>query len=303
MSGEAYEEDDLEVGHGGSVGSENETERDEPGTTTEHKEVNRDDLKTLLETEKRQRAAAESRLQSVERERDQYRGTSTHNQNVALDQALVAREARKEQARKDLADAWSNGEFEKAAKVQEEIANLAVEVADIKRQKADVERQVKQPPQQRQTQQREDDIDMSVYSNAQRDWINRNPEYKRDGTVRNRVAAAHYLAEADGVAVDSREYFERMDAAVKPPQQARQRAPEREDTGEMPVQRRGSDASEGRRDSTTIKLTREEREHADITMPDAPERPMKDSGGNIIEDRYTRYFKAKQRLTREGRFK
>jgi hypothetical protein len=74
------------------------------------------------------------------------------------------------------------------------------------------------------------------------EWIRAHPDCITDPAKNKRMLAAHYAAVADGIEVDSDDYFERIEKGVKPVQQ-RQQQKETQKDGERP-------AGDGRRPSS-----------------------------------------------------
>jgi hypothetical protein len=150
-----------------------------------------------------------------------------------------------------------------------------------------------------------DGVDLAQYSPAQRRWIRDNPEFMTDPKLRAKTYAGHQLAVAEGVDVDSPEYFEIIDQTVHGRRKAaaekedeepppRQRAP----STDVPVTRR-TPASPTRQQP--IKLTAEEREAADITLGDRPETGYADKNGQWVPSRYEVYAVRRGQLKAQGR--
>lgn len=281
--------------------------------------VNTDDLAELLRQAKAEKAAllaekvsVEQRASRAERERDEARGTAVTQGEarfLAEEAAIAGRIASNEQEatrlEKDQATALSEGRFEDAAKISRQMAKIEAQVQKdtdyatfLSTKREEVRQQAAAQPAQQQTQ----GVDLSQYSAKQRAWIDRHPEYLTDERLRQKAAAGHYAAVADGIEVDTPEYFERIDeiAGLKQDEeQPRQRQkPQYDDAGDLPVTRNGSPGTT-RRDGS-IRLSPDEREAADMAFSDTP---VDDYVVNGVTKpgRYKMYARNKEALKREGR--
>jgi hypothetical protein len=287
-------EDHGAVANGGAIGDE--------------------DVHALLakEREHRQRAEAERDAERSNRSRAEA-AASTHAtaRFDAEDQAITARLESAEAAalglRKEYATALAEGQFDQAAEIQDKMAELRAKQVQDRQYKTwlagEKERATKTQPE------RQDGVDLAQYSAAQRAWIRKNPEFMEDEKLRARTFAGHQLAVAEGVTVDSPEYFEIIDEMVargkpsrrqpvededEPVQQPRRREP----PNDMPVTRRMPQQAERRQ--REVKLSADEMEAADVTLPDIPVQGRHDKDGNWISGRYERYVIQRNKLRERG---
>jgi hypothetical protein len=136
---------------------------------------------------------------------------------------LAAAEAESKSAKQAMVTAHEAGDFVAVADAQERIADARARVQRLQEAKADLEDSTKRKPDEqvrRQPQRDEGTVDpvetfargMSQRSAA---WIRSHPECITDPKLNARMLAAHNLAIADDVKVDSDEYFRRIDDGIK----------------------------------------------------------------------------------------
>lgn len=279
-----------------------------------HEAVSDEDLRELLSRERAQRQTAQQRVQQAERERDEARGSAS----TAVEQRWVAEEAGLDaaaQAAESEAEGWeariaqltADGSFVEAAKAHRALARAEAQISLVGQKKqwlADAremaKQQAKAPPEQQDP--------LARYSPKQRAWINDHPEFVTDQRYQYRVAAAHNSAMAEGITMDSPEYFAHIDAAIAPRRQQRQEPEDdgyeaeppprrRESGGALPVTRRPPNS--GTRPGE-VRLSAEQREAADDVLGHLPiEDRMQD--GNLVPGRYRRYAELQLQLKRQGR--
>jgi hypothetical protein len=272
-----------------------------------------EDVHALLakEREHRQRAEAERDAERSNRSRAEA-AASTHAtaRFDAEDQAITARLESAEAAalglRKEYATALAEGQFDQAAEIQDKMAELRAKQVQDRAHKAwlasEKDRIRAQPAQ-------SEGVDLSLFTDEQRAWIRKNPEFMVNERMRARTMAGHQLAVADGIAVDSPEYFEVINEMVargrvarrqpvededEPVQQPRRREP----PNDMPVTRRMPQQAERRQ--REVKLSADEMEAADVTLPDIPVQGRHDKDGNLVSGRYERYVIQRNKLRERG---
>lgn len=249
-------------------------------------------LTAQLDTERNARSAAETRAHSANTGRFEAEETAVKTRIEAADAAALGMRAK-------YAEALSEGRFEDAAQVQDEMAELRAKQGQDKQYQAwlgsEKERLSKAPPVQ---QQQEQGLNLANYTPGQRKWIKANPDFMTDVKLRQKTEALHSLAVADGIEIDSDEYFEVINQALgkkkpvaqvededeEPPPPPRKRAP----PTDMPVTRR-TEANGQPTGRKSVSLTADQREAADMTMPDLPVQGAYNKDGNWVAGRYERY--------------
>lgn len=266
-----------------------------------------DDIRGMLAKREQENAKLQRQLDSerqtrVKAERQVH--SATQSRWEAEEQAVAARLETADTAalslRNDYSVAMAEGRFDDAGAAQDKLIEIrARQVAD--RQYAEFLRaeKAKQPePQVEQT-----GADLASYSPAQQRWIQANPAYLTDRDFQARVIRGHHQAMADGIAIDSAEYFATVDRVANNRRQQRQPEPEAdvapEPVPDMPVTRR-SEGSQPRR-PRDVKLTADQMEAADMSNPDIPVQGHYDQHNNWIPGRYERYVLNREALKRQGR--
>lgn len=279
-------------------------------------DVSDEDLRALLETERKQRVAVERELQEERR----GRGTAETNARSAVtaryDAEAAAVTARLDAAEtsaaaleREYADAAAEGKWAEAAAVQRKMAKLEAKVSQDEGYKTFLEQEREKAVAQSQQAPQQQGVDLAQFSAKQRRWIRDNPEYMEDERFRRKVAAQHAAAMADDVEVDSEEYFEYINRAAVAPRAKTKPAEDQETTVEtprqritpkdIPVTRSGSPSTQSR--NAPVKLSPEQREAADMSMPDVPEQGHRDSNSNWVPGRYERYASNIQKLKQQGK--
>jgi hypothetical protein len=271
--------------------------------------VSDDDIRAMLAQEQKASRALKAQVEQERAARTRAEAQSSSAQTARIDaeeQAVTARlegaEAAALALRKDYAEALSEGRFDEAAEVQDKMAELrARQVADkqyktwLAGEKAREAAQPARPV--------HEGVDLSQYSAPQRRWIRDNPEFMDDPKIRAKTFAGHQLAVAEGIEVDSPEYFEVINETVyrgrgREEEPAANPPRRRQEPTDMPVTRRTPATTQR---NAPVRLSADEMEAADITNPDIPVQGHKDTAGNWVPGRYETYYLQRQRLRAQGR--
>ncbi len=273
------------------------------------------DIRALLAATKKEKAQLATQL-DTERTARSRAENQAHNattgrfdaEEVAVKTRIEAADAAALEKRRKYAEALAEGRFEDAAQVQDEMAELRAKQGQDRQYSAwlaaEKERLTKAPPVQQ-----EQGLNLAQYTPGQRKWIRENPSFMTDPKLRQKTEYLHSLALADGVEIDSDEYFDIINQAVgkkkapepdpednvidEPP--PRRRQPPATD---MPVTRRTEPGQPTR--NAPIRLSADEREAADLTMPDLPVQGYHDKAGNWVPSRYDRYAANRAKLKARG---
>lgn len=278
--------------------------------------ISDDDVRAMLAQEQQERRRLKAELDQERTSRSRAEATVSTHQAARFDaeeQAVAARlgaiDGEAAGLRKQYAEAMAEGRFDEAAEVNDKMAELRARQAQDKQyqtwlvgEKARAAEQAKQQP-------AREGVDLSQYSIEQRKWIKANPEFMEDPKIRAKTFAGHQLALAEGVEVDSPEYFEIIDETVQRGRKKVQEPEEdevvqqeprrRQPPQDMPVTRRTPETSNDRR--REIKLSADEREAADIAIPDRPVDGRHDKDGNWIPGRYEAYSIQRAKIRAQGR--
>ena len=162
----------------------------------------------------------------------------------------------------------SQGNFSAAADIQQEMSGNAAKLLQLSNGLEAMKARPK-TPEPRQAPSDPVEAFASLLSPKSADWVRKHPEYVKDAKLNRKMIAAHELAMADGMPVDSAEYFSAIEETLKikaaPPQtetsdeyaakvtQRRDAAP-----AAAPVSRGGSTRT------NVVRLSAAEREMADM---------------------------------------
>lgn len=270
-----------------------------------------------IESIKKQLANERQARQSAERERDEYRRTTTETtqrlqvetdtrfkaQEEQVETALAAYEGQVKTLREQYQAALDAGQTARAAEINDAMIDARLKIQEARNYKAWVENQkaqVKAQPVQQQ---------QPVYTARTQAWIDAHPEYNTDQRFRLKCQAADADALAEGIQRDTPEYFEHVEKFLGLKKEvAREEveeeilieptpAPQRKVTTvstAAPVSR-SSMSITGERPSTrnNFKLTSDEAEIARISFPNEYKEDPKKA--------YQAYYDNKQVLIREGK--
>lgn len=254
----------------------------------ERKVVSTDDLQTALSRETAGRQRAEERAAAAEREAARARGsvsTEIEGRYVAemraSEAAIGGIEADIARLEQEALTADETGDRTAAFAALRKIARLEAQqlAAEGKRDWLKDNKETILAAGRAQEPASDDDVDLKKYSPAAREWIKANPRYLSDAAFREQTLRAHHAALADGIPIDSDDYFSFVDSrlAGSHQQQRETEMPAESESSfssaaatrprasaQMPVQRRAVGGQPPR--GGPIRLTAEQREGADISL-------------------------------------
>jgi hypothetical protein len=114
--------------------------------------------------------------------------------------------------KRQLAEFNAEGKFEEAAELQEKIGDATARRTQAQQAKSYYEQQHTQAAA-RPVDPMERFFAANNYTDTEKEWIRRNPRYATDPEFMRRVNAEHDAAKADGIAPQTPEYFQRLEAA------------------------------------------------------------------------------------------
>lgn len=277
----ADDNDDVIVALSGDTSTTNVT-KIEPKGGSESVDFNNEDGDPVADL-KKQFGQITGRLQTVvasQQQTEQQLHDTTQRLQRAESAVVVSQidtvengiaqvEADSAAAERAYAAAFEAGDGMAMARAQRLMTQTAVDRSKLIEAKQSLQETAKRGPQQQreQPQQRRAPADpveavaagMSPKSAA---WIRAHPECITDPKLNDRMMAAHHQAKAEGITLDSDEYFERIEAGVKPvKQQAQQQKPESGGDGRRPSSGAASGGATGgdlNGGATTVKLTKGE---------------------------------------------
>jgi len=170
-------------------------------------------LRAQLAAEKATRLAAERQAREAAEQAAQAR-TGAHDANLNMVNGAIER-VRQDTATLKLAlkEAWTIGDYDKAADIQEAMATNAANMMRLTDGKAAMEA----APPQKAVPVAADPVEAlaSQLSAASAAWVRKHPECVTDQRMFQKMVAAHNLAVADGIGADTPEYFDFVETTLK----------------------------------------------------------------------------------------
>lgn len=230
-----------------------------------------EELRRRLEQERQGRLEAERRAQEAAQAANQAR-TEVDSSNLQLVRtAINTMRQEGEFAKARYREAMAAGDYDAASDAQEAIADARAKLLQLENGAAAMEEQARQPVK---PVPHTDPVEMlaSQLSPQSAAWVRAHPEYARNPRLTQKMIAAHNLVTADGIAVDTPEYFSTVERVLGV--QAAPRQEEAQDSAlsaaAAPSQRRAAPAaapvtrSGGSNRPNVVRLSAEEREMAQV---------------------------------------
>lgn len=173
-----------------------------------------DELKRQLAEEGEKRKLAEQRAQAASQELTRARGETEETQLTLVKNGLQTVKDRAVQLKNEYANALAENDYVRVAELQEQISENVIH-------KQRLEEGVKSLENRPKPQAELDPVEAAARELTPRSaaWIRAHPEYIRDQRLYSKLVSAHNIAMADGVQVDSDDYFRSVEETlrIKPP--------------------------------------------------------------------------------------
>lgn len=172
-------------------------------------------LRANLEREKSQRIAAQEDARKAN-ERAQNAGKEVQDTNLALVTNAIAQVNQdSDMLEANYAQAMTDGDYAAGAKIQRQMAANAAKIQQLENGKTALEAEAKNP--RREEPRIADPVEAlaSQLSPRSAQWVRAHPEYATDPRLYQKMLAAHNLAVADNVRLDSDDYFEAIEDTLK----------------------------------------------------------------------------------------
>lgn len=215
------------------------------------------------------RIAAEARASEDRAKRADAEIVDTRAQVIANAIDAVEREA--DGAERDFIAAVERGDATAQAKAQRAMAGAEAKLLRLREGKQALEAQRRQPPEAtRQVSSDPVEAMASTLSPASASWVRRHPECATDRRMNSKMIAAHHDAVAEGIALDSPEYFAHIESHLgigrkaPPTAQAEPPKPREQAPTAAPVSRESPHASGRSSSPTRVTLSSAEREICDM---------------------------------------
>jgi hypothetical protein len=205
---------DDAAGHGKVSGGKKEEKKPENAAAggSSDPEVGIEELRAQLLEEKARADRAEAREKQTRTAADDSSKTAAQ---IALDNKLQSTTSALSLAEKTLndlleqqAELMSEGKFQEASKLSVEIARETNKVDAFTYERGRIEQQKKAPVRS------EVETLIDTFSPQGKQWVKEHPDFMTDEKFRLRVFAADAMAKADGIVVDTPEYFESINKTL-----------------------------------------------------------------------------------------
>jgi len=169
-------------------------------------------LKKQVEELRRQQAILEARAREAEAREKETRASAVGDKEAALLAEAEVLESKRKAARAQLIEAQQTGDFEKSADATELLGQLTSDLKDLSRRKAAMEEQItaSKPTEGRVIKQEPADPVEALASNLPPKsavWLRAHPECATNAKLNQKMIAAHGMAVAEDITVESPEYF------------------------------------------------------------------------------------------------
>ena len=180
-------------------------------------EINTDqafeELHKRLEREQRAREEAEHRARLAAAHAERAERETQQTNYTLVESAIETLKREKEIVKQELAAAHAQGDFDRVAELQEDLAKHTADLANLNRGKKDMKREVEEraaAPIQTMPTRQGDPIDEIAAAVTPRSaaWINANRENLNNDVKIRKMFRAHEDAVEDGIQPDSDEYFQ-----------------------------------------------------------------------------------------------
>ncbi len=246
------------------------------------------ELRRQLEAERAARQDAERAAYDAKRDAHQARNDVDDTNVQLVSNAIDTLRRDDEILKQNYQYAMSQGNFSAAADIQQEMSGNAAKLLQLSNGLEAMKARPKQPEP---VQTSSDPVEAfaAQLSSKSADWVRKHPEYVKDSKLNRKMIAAHELAMADGIRVDSDDYF----AAIEETLKIKPAAPQTETTDEYAAK------VTQRRDAApaAAPVSRGGNSRTNVVRLSAAEREMADMMGMKPED----YAKNKMALQKEGK--
>jgi hypothetical protein len=252
------------------VDVEQEAEHEEPEVRVVSQEDGINDLRQQLERERAERIRAQQAEQAARVEAHRARNDVDETNIQLVANAIDTLRRDDEILKQNYQIAMQQGNFSAAAEIQQEMSSNAAKLLQLSNG-LDAMKAKPKAPEPKPVPADPVEAFAALLSPKSADWVRAHPEYVRDANLNRKMIAAHELAVADGLPVDTPEYFEAIESTLrikpKPAAEANQTSDEyaakvvqRRDAAPAaaPVSRGGSNRT------NVVRLTAAEREMAEM---------------------------------------
>lgn len=246
------------------------------------------ELRRQLDEERTARQNAERVAYDAKRDAHHARNSEDETNVQLVSNAIDTLRRDDEILKQNYQYAMSQGNFSAAADIQQEMSGNAAKLLQLSNGLEAMKARPKTPEPVHTS---SDPVEAfaAQLSPKSADWVRKHPEYVKDAKLNRKMIAAHELAMADGIRVDSEDYFTAIEETLK----IKPAAPQTETTDEYAAK------VTQRRDAApaAAPVSRGGSTRTNVVRLSAAEREMADMMGMKPED----YAKNKMALQKEGK--
>lgn len=169
------------------------------------------DFKRQLQEERVARLAAEQKAFDAENRIGQSEKEVQDNNYHLLSTAIETSKRDSSILKGELAAAWRNGDFDRAAELQEQISSNSARILNLENGKAAMDEQRANPRPSPRVNSDPVEALASQLTPRSAAWIRAHPEFARDQSKMAKMVAAHNFVVSDGAVGDTDEYFARVE--------------------------------------------------------------------------------------------
>ena len=252
------------------VDVELEPEVEEPEVRVVSQDEGIKELHKQIEDERARRLEAERRAANAERDAHRARNDVDDTNIQLVANAIDTLRRDDEILKQNYQIAMQQGQFAAAAEIQQEMSGNAAKLLQLSNGLEAMKAKPKTPEPKAPP---ADPVEAfaSLLSAKSANWVRAHPEYVKDANLNRKMIAAHELAVADGLAVDTQDYFDAIESTLKiKPKAAAEANQTADEHAAKVVQRRdaapaAAPVSRGGSSRTNVvRLTAAEREMADM---------------------------------------
>ena len=178
-------------------------------------EVGIRELKFQLEQEKLARAEAEKRAKEAAQREYAAKNEVTDTNLSLINNAISTTQQETAFLKAGYRDAMASGDYDRAAEIQQRMADNSARLLQLENGKEALEKQGKQTPPAYQVPSDPVEALASQLSPRSAAWIRNNPQFATDQRLFQKMIAAHNLALADGLTPDTDDYFANVEESLR----------------------------------------------------------------------------------------
>lgn len=203
------------------------------------------EFEAKLQAERKEKEEARRRAEMAERQAREAQSKVAQSELDVVSTSIVAVESERDAVKRELKDAMERGDVDATVAANERLAEVTTTLKQLKEGKENLERTRSEP-----VNNSADPVEayISKFSPRSQEYLRQHKDLVTDTSKNKRLIAAHYDAEAEGLAPDTDQYFAFIDQKLgytsETGQETGQKQSSRRATPAAPVSR-GGDLSSG----------------------------------------------------------